>query len=238
MLSIAVCDDEILDCCKIAGAVKKILEEAGVSCIVRQFNSGQEVLKAIEGYDIIFLDILMSGLDGMKTARLLREKAFDKIIVFISSSREYVFEAYDVEAFHYLVKPVDAYKLKNILKRAVKKLEHHREEFLIVNKERQRKKFVLDDIYYFEIHGRIVSVHCAEGIFDFYEQMGNLERNLKGKGFCRCHKSFLVNLGYVDSYNRQEILLDNGEKVPIAKRRYTTFCNEILEFMKKRGGDL
>lgn len=238
MLSIAVCDDEILDCCNIAGAVKKVLESAGVACIVRQFYSGQEILKAIEGYDIIFLDILMDGLDGMETARRLRERAFDKMIVFISSSRDFVFKAYDVEAFHYLVKPVDLYKLKNVLKRAVEKLEPHKEEFILISKERLRKKFLLENIVYFEIKERIVFVHCKDGVFDFYGKMGVLERDLRDKGFCRCHKSFLVNLEHVDSYDRQEVLLDNGERVGIAKRRYSEFCNEMLAFMKQRGGAL
>lgn len=238
MLSIAVCDDDILDCCNIAGNIKKIAGEIDISCIVREFHSGQEMLKAIENFDIIFLDILMYGMDGMKTARILRDKAFHKIIIFISSSREYVFEAYDVEAFYYLVKPVDNYKLKNVLRRAAEKLEQHTDEFIIINKERRRKKLCLEDIYYFEIKGRIISVYCAEGVLDYYEQIGNLERKLNRKGFFRCHKSFLVNLSHVDSYNRQELLLDNGKKIMIAKRRYEAFCREILEFMKKGGGSI
>lgn len=77
-----------------------------------------------------------------------------------------------------------------------------------------------------------------EGCFDYYEQMGTLEEELKGKGFFRCHKSFLVNLKYVDSYNRQEILLDTGEKIAVAKRRYEAFCQEIMEYMKRSGGSI
>ena len=79
MLSIAVCDDELIECCGIAGKVKKIMEEMKLPCILRQFSSGQELLSSSEGFDIIFLDILMRDLDGMQTAQLFREKAFDKI---------------------------------------------------------------------------------------------------------------------------------------------------------------
>lgn len=78
-------------------------------------------------------------------------------------------------------------------------------------------------------------MHGADGIFDYYEQIGNLEEELKGKGFFRCHKSFLINLKYVDSYNRQEIFLHTGERIAIAKRRYEAFCQELLEYMKKSG---
>lgn len=238
MVSIAVCDDEILDCCNMAKDIKDILEEIGIPYIVRQFQSGRDLLNAIENFDIIFLDIMMCGINGMKTAQLLRDKAFDKILIFISASRNYVFEAYDVEAFQYLVKPVEHCKLKRVLQKAVKKLENYSQEFMIINQDRTRKKLLLREIYYFEIKGRIISVHGVEGIFDYYEQIGILQKNLQGKGFFRCHKSFLVNLKYVNSYNRQEIILDTGEKIAIAKRRYEAFCQEILDYMKRSGDSI
>ena len=238
MISIAVCDDEMLDGCNMVKNIKEILEKTGTPFIVRQFQSGRDLLNAIENFDVIFLDIIMGGLSGMKTAQILREKSFEKILIFMSVSRDYVFEAYDVEAFQYLVKPVDSLKLERVLQRAVKKLENHSQEFIIINQDRIRKKLMLSEIYYFEIRGRVISVHGVDGISDYYEQLGILEKELKGKGFFRCHKSFLINLKYVDSYNRQEVILDTGEKIPIAKRRYETFCQEILEYMKKSGGSI
>ena len=216
MLWIAVCDDEVIECCNIC--------------------SGRELIQSSDNFDIIFLDIIMHDLDGMRTAQLVREKAFDKILIFISSSRKYVFEAYDVEAFQYLLKPIDEKKLKRVLQRAVLKTENHSKEFIIVSKERQKQKLFLDDIYYFEIKGRMVDIHGTDGVFTYYEQIGVLENNLQGRGFFRCHKSYLINLKYVDVYNRQEVILDNGERIVIAKRRYEEFCKEILEYMRKNGG--
>ena len=236
MLSIAVCDDEIMECCNIAAKIKKVLEEMKILCVIHQFNSGQELLQAIEQFDIIFLDIIMEDLDGMSTAQCIREKAVDKILIFISSSRSYVFQAYDVEAFHYLLKPVDEKTLKRVLQRAVLKRQKQKQEFIIVSKERQKKKLFLDDIYYFEIKGRMIDVHGAEGIFTYYGQLGALEDSIAGKGFFRCHKSYLINMKYVASYNRQEVILDNGERIVIAKRRYQEFCREILKYMRNNGG--
>ena len=238
MLSIAVCDDEVIECCNMARKIKDILEEMKIPCIIRQFQGGRELLQAIESYDIIFLDIMMQDLDGMKTAQMFREKDFDKILIFVSSSREYVFEAYDVEAFQYLLKPVDDRKLKRVLQKAVLKTESRSQEYIIVSRERQKKKLYLDDIYYFEIKGRIVDVHGQEGIFTYYEQIGELESKLRDKGFFRCHKSYLINLKYVDGYNRQEAILENGEAIVIAKRRYEEFCQEVLKVMRENGGIL
>ncbi len=236
MLSIAVCDDEIIECCNMEKRIKKMIEEMKIPCIIRQFRSGRELLQALESFDIVFLDIMMPEMDGMKTAQLFRKKASDKILIFVSSSREYVFEAYDVEAFQYLLKPVEDRKLKSVLQKAVLKTERRSQEFIIVSSQRQKKKLFLDDIYYFEIKGRIVDAHGPEGIFTYYEQMGELENKLQDKGFFRCHKSYLVNLKYVDGYNRQEAILENGERIVIAKRRYEDFCQEVLKAMRENGG--
>lgn len=236
MLWIAVCDDEVTECSKIAKRIREMLTEMKVPCEVRQFYSGQELLQSSESFDIIFLDIIMGGLDGMKTAQIVREKAYDKLLVFISASRDYVFDAYDVEAFQYLLKPIEDQKLKRVLQKAVCKTLERSQAFIIISRDRQKKKIFLDTIFYFEIRGRMIDVHGTDGVFSYYGQIGALEKELKGKGFFRCHKSYLIHLKYVDVYNRQEAILDNGERIAIAKRRYEAFCGEILEYMRGKGG--
>lgn len=238
MLSIAVCDDELLDCLSIAGRIRGLMEEMQIPCSIELFRSGEELLNGLGRFDLIFLDILMSGMDGMETARKCRELAFEKMLVFLSSSRRYVFDAYDVEAFHYLVKPVEEEKLRNVLRRAVKKERNISGDFLVASRERQRRKVFLDSVLYFEIRGRRIEIREENGIFTYYERIGVLEEQLQGKGFFRCHKSYLINLRHVEAYNRQEAILDNGEKIMIARRRYEVFCQEMLSYMKENGGIL
>ena len=238
ILSVAVCDDEITECCRISGRIRQLLEEMQIPATIRQFGNGEELLQAAGQFDLIFLDILMRGLDGMETAQMLRRQAFDKLLVFLSSSRDYVWDAYDVEAFQYLVKPVEDGKLRQVLLRAARKTQCLTQEFIVVNRERQVRKLFLDDIYYFEIKGRVIDVHGTQGVFGYYGQIGVLEQMLQGRGFFRCHKSYLVNLKYAAGYNRQEAILDNGERIMIAKRRYGQFCKEMLAYMRKNGGIL
>ncbi len=238
MISIAVCDDELLDCVTISAQIRTIMEELGAAFCIEQFQSGGELLKSLGRFDIIFLDILMEGMDGMETARRCRSLVFDKVLVFFSSSRDYVFDAYDVEAFHYLVKPVDEGKLKHVLKRALERQRQTPRDYIVVSRERQTRKLFLDSVRYFEIWGRQIEVHEEHEVFTWYEQIGALERQLKGKGFFRCHKSYLINLGHVEVYNRKEAILDNGERILIARRRYEQFCQEMVEYMRKSGGIL
>lgn len=236
MITIGVCDDELLEAFHISARIQTLMEEMQITCSVERFCSGQELLSSLERFDIIFLDILMKGMDGMETARRCRELGFEKTLIFLTSSRRYVFDAYDVEAFHYLVKPVEDGKLRHVLKRAVEKERQHSSDYIVVSRERQRRKLFLDSIRYFEIRGRKIDVHEEKGIFTYYEQIGILEKQLMGKGFFRCHKSYLLNLKHVEAYNRQEAFLDNGDRILIAKRRYEAFCQEILAYMRKNGG--
>lgn len=238
MMSIAVCDDEILECAGIAEKIEKVLKPMKVPYVIRQFESGEKLLQAQESFDIVFLDILMPDLDGMRTAEMFREKSPANLLIFLSTSRKYVFDAYEVEAFRYLLKPLDMEKLKKVLEKAVEKTEKTPKDFIMVSKEREKNKLFLDDIYFFEIRGRVIEAHGMDGVFTYYGRMGALEESLLDKGFFRCHKSFLVNLKYVDGYNRQELVLETGKRIGIAKRRYELFCQEYLKFMRKNGGIL
>ena len=188
------------------------------------------------GFDVLFIDIRMQEINGMEMAKSVRKKDSGINIIFTTGITGYMEEGYEVEAMHYLLKPVDNKKLERVLQRAVIKIEKSTQEFIIASKERQTIKLFLDDIYYFEIKGRLINVHGIKDIFTYYEKIGVLEESLKDKGFFRCHKSYLINLKYVDAYNRQEAILENGEKIVISKRRYEKFCKAVLGVMIKNGG--
>ena len=238
MIKFAICDDEPYMAQEIADQLASYMKETEIDYLVDRFPSGYALLRSSDEFDVIFLDILMEGMDGMETARRCRRMAFDRMLVFFSSSRDYVFDAYDVEAFHYLVKPVDEGKLRHVLGRAVERERQLFREYIVVSRERQVRKLFLDSVRYFEIRGRQIEVHEEQGVFTWYEQIGALERQLKGKGFFRCHKSYLINLGHVEVYNRQEAVLDNGERILIARRRYEQFCQEMVAYVRKNGGIL
>lgn len=236
MLMIAVCDDEIQECLHLARQVQTLLEQLDIPHIIKQYNSGRQLLQAPEEFDIIFLDIIMREMDGMQAAELFRKRFSDKLLIFVSSSRQYVFDAFAVEAFEYLVKPVDEQKLRRTLLRCAAKLNRASEDYIIISRDRQTRKLFLDDIRYFEIRGRLIEAHGKNGTFSWYGQIGALETTLSDKDFFRCHKSYLIHLKYVDIYNKTEVTLDNGEKILIAKRRYEAFCTAVLEYMRRNGG--
>jgi len=237
MLLLAICDDAPLECADIAKQIEDILKQSNIEFALKKFFSGQELLQSKESFDIIFLDIKMPKISGMELARKMREHGKQSLIIFITSASEYVFEAFDVEAFQYLLKPIQNDKLSNVLKKAIKRMEiDANTDFLILSADRQIKKVFLKDILYIESVGRIARMHCNAGILETYEQIGVLEDKLAKKSFFRCHKCFLVNLNYVDAFNKTEVRLENGETIMLAKRRYEDFQNVILSYMKAKGG--
>ncbi len=237
MLLIAVCDDIPLECADIAKQIETILKQSNADFIIKKFFGGLELIQSRESFDIIFLDIKMPNINGMELAKQIRKQDRQSLIIFITSASEYVFDAFDVEAFQYLLKPIQTDKLKNVLEKATKKMQIDANiDFLMISANRQIQKVFLKDILYIESIGRIAKIHCNNGTLETYEQIGILEDKLSDKFFFRCHKCFLVNLNFVDAFNKTEVRLENGEKIMLAKRRYEDFQKAILSYMKIKGG--
>ena len=237
MLLIAVCDDIPIECADIAKQIETILKQSNTDFMIKKFFGGLELIQSRESFDIIFLHIKMPNINGMELAKQIRKQGRQSLIIFITSASEYVFDAFDVEAFQYLLKPIQTDKLKNVLEKATKKMQIDANiDFLMISANRQIQKVFLKDILYIESIGRIAKIHCNNGTLETYEQIGILEDKLSDKFFFRCHKCFLVNLNFVDAFNKTEVRLENGEKIMLAKRRYEDFQKAILSYMKIKGG--
>ena len=147
--------------------------------------------------------------------------------------REYVFEAYDVEAFHYLTKPIDEEKLCEVLRRAAQKAkERSTEPVLLIKTNGKFLKIPKEDIYYVENDGRKVILHTASGTYSYYEKMETLQREL-GDGFFRSHRGYLVNLKEVAGYDRTSITLKCKDTVFLAKLKYNDFVAAYMEYLIK-----
>lgn len=238
LISVVICDDEILTCFDIKKNVSDILLEKGINHTVETFCSGSELIDSKLKFNIILLDIKMDSLNGIETARILRENNCSSIIIFITSAPEYVYNAFDVDAFHYLLKPIDNMKLADVLYRAVNKILTSKDEFIVINANRQTIKLQLSEIMYFEIIGRVIKAHSNNQTYEYYEKFSILEQKLPTDKFFRCHKSYLINLSYVASFEKAEITLDRNEKIPLSKRRYDDFSKVFLTFLKEEGGIL
>lgn len=231
-MNIAICDDEVRGRERILTLLEKEFSQAK-TC---EFDSGMKLLESVnEGYhpDIVLLDIAMDGMDGMETARRLKELS-DAILIFVTGVKEQVFDAFDVGAFHYLMKPIDQDKMTGVLKRAIQEVEKKKAapRYLLVKAEGSHRRISVEDILYVENSGRKVILHMKTECLEYYERMNHLEEVL-GEGFYRCHRGYLVALSAISGYDHDSITIGQGDKIYLAKQKYGEFVKLYCDFLKE-----
>ena len=235
-MRIAICDDEKNIRELIEGKVVKQYPEAEIV----SFSCGEELLLSDMHIDILFLDIQMSGRNGMDTARELRKKDTDVILIFVTAVEEFVFQAFDVGAFHYIVKPIEDAKFIGVLHKAVDELSSKckdaneaEERYLMINSGGVHTKVVFDDIVYAEVFNRKIVIHKLNDTIEYYGKMSDLE-SLAGDSFFRPHRAYLINFKYVEKYDASTIYLEKGS-VLMAKQNYPEFVKRYMKYIQRRG---
>nr|WP_325294052.1 LytTR family DNA-binding domain-containing protein [uncultured Oscillibacter sp.] len=240
MIRIAICDDEAPTRAYLASLIRA----QDCPCEVVEYASPGDCLADYRGIDLLFLDIELNaaGLDGMALARQIREgnSAAQPVIIFVTGYERYVFDAFDVGAFQYLLKPVDEEKFAQVFARAVEQIEAGRVQpqlshALTLQSAGTSRTVPLDSIYYIESSNHKVVLRLKDGEFSCYAKIRDLEAEL-GDQFCRVHKGYLVNLAYVEGYSKTELTLTNGEKLLISKYKYQDFVKAYLRFVKRGAG--
>ena len=240
MIKIAICDDEAPTRAYLASLIRA----QSCPCEIVEYASAGDCLADHREIDLLFLDIELapfgSGLDGMALARKIRERATrtQPVIIFVTGYERYVFDAFDVGAFQYLLKPVDEEKFAQVFSRAVAPIAIAKEKpgrVLTLQSANTSKTVPLDSIYYIESSNHKVELHLKNGEFACYAKIGDLELELQEQ-FFRIHKGYLVNLSYVDGYSKTEVTLTNGEKLLLSKYKYQDFVKAYLRFLKRGTG--
>ena len=216
-MQIAICDDEVFMVQMLEEKIKKLLPDA----VIDKYLSGDELIASGSKPDILFLDIQMPGMDGMETAKMLRHDNEDMILIFVTAAEEYVFQAFDVGAFHYLVKPFSDEKLKEVVTKAVHNIKRSSrlekdERYIMVQTAGSHIKIFLRDIVYAEVYNRKVIIHTRSTDIEYYGKLQELS-DMAGTDFFRTHRAYLVHFKYVEKYNATnaiaQMLVANGHKL-------------------------
>ena len=238
MIKIAICDDEA----NIRDYLSSLIGAQSCPCEIVEYASAGDCLADHREIDLLFLDIELapSCLDGMELARKIRERATmtQPVIIFVTGYERYVFDAFDVGAFQYLLKPVDEEKFAQVFARAVAQIGTAKEKpgrVLTLQSANTSKTVPLDSIYYIESSNHKVELHLKDGEFACYAKIGDLELELQDQ-FFRIHKGYLVNLSYVAGYSKTEVMLVNGEKLLLSKYKYKDFVKAYLHFLQAGAG--
>jgi DNA-binding LytR/AlgR family response regulator len=235
-MKIAVCDDEE----KIRNIIMSELKSSFPDDEIISFGIGEDVLRSVEqdSYmpNIILLDIMMPGVSGMDVARKLRDISDDVVIIFITGEKQYVFDAFDVRAFHFLVKPFSNEKLVSVIKAAKEEIAKAtlkpQKKYVMLNSRGSHIRLCASDIIFAEVYGARIIVHTRTDEIEYYGHLSELEK-LVGDGFFRTHRGYLVNLRFVKKYDAGKCYMSKGEAL-ISKQNYKVFVKALIDYNKKR----
>ncbi len=209
MIKIAICDDENFMLNMLYEKISSFFNHQNIKVNISSFSGGKDLLNSNNNLDIIFLDIKMDKLDGFETAKKLRDKGYKGLLIFVTVLKDYVFDAFEVQAFDYLTKPLKEDNFIKTMNRALKAIQNKNDEHLLIQKNK-------DSL-----------------VIDYYDKIENLEKKLDNR-FYKCHRSYLINLQYLKSYKSGLAYMTNGDLVPVSRLRKDEFSAFILKYMKQR----
>lgn len=238
LLRIGLCDDEQAERQLLEKYIKDWSDYGKHQAAVFSFSEGEALLQAFsrDGFDLVLLDIQMQKLDGMCVARKIRAADYETGIFFVTGYEDYLAEGYEVEAFRYLLKPVEKQKLWDAL-----------DQFLLRRKRTQRywtvetpqgqKKVALRKILYLESFGHTCLLHTAEESFLVKKGISEMEEEMEALGLAvfRTHRSYLVNLAQVTAVGREKAVLAGGREVPVSRTRYQALSRAFIRLFRREG---
>ncbi|MFX3632443.1 MAG: LytR/AlgR family response regulator transcription factor [Candidatus Pristimantibacillus sp.] len=232
-MKIAICEDDLNLCKIISDKIKVVTRSSEIST----FNYGNDLLEQCEDFQLVYLDIQLPDITGIELAQKIREINSEIIIIFITAFHDYVYDAFDVNAFHYLLKPIDHSKFYKATMNAINKIkstiEIEKPSILIKTKDGY-EKIVVSSILYAEAFGRKIKLQTKYDTYEFYGKFKELILDL-GFPFVQIHRSYIVNLRFISSYNKEGIILENGISLYISKKKYAEFISQYLKYIKSIG---
>ena len=235
MYHILLCDDEK----ETLVQLKEYFEQLGRSrnwrLDISMCTSGEALLECnLEDTDLIVLDIGMGGLSGMDAARRLRQCGVETRIIFLTSMVEYALEGYDVHAYAFIPKPVSFDIFSEKVDAAMNDVSRRRGVMLLLKSGMTSDYVSSRDILYIDVQDHNIRLVFSGGRKTYYARLQAVEDQLRGQGFFRCHKSFLVNFRYVRAIRQDTIVMSNGDSVPLSKHRRYEFLSDFSKYVGRK----
>ncbi len=233
MLKIAICEDEVKQQEILEQYIDKILTEITKDYEILTFTSGEELLENYpENVDIFLLDIKMDKLNGMEIAKKIREIDKKEVeIIFTTSLVKYIQDGYEVRAYRYLLKPIKFDDLKKHLTSCIKEINEKKENYIVVNGKNDVYKINISHITYIEIQNKDMTIHTIDKDYNIKMSIDKIEKELSRYNFFRCHKSFLVNISYIENIKQYIAILENKDEVPISRYRFKETKVRFLSYI-------
>ena len=234
---IAVCDDNIVDQKYVSRFLMEWAEDTNHIIDIHTFVSAEQFLFEYaddKDFQVLILDIEMGEMNGVELARKLREETHDLQIVFVTGFPDFIAEGYEVDAIHYLMKPIQKDKFFGAMDKAVSHLNQS-EKYLVLQNNGEMSRIAASSIFYVEVFSHSCVLHIKDENLEYKIPISKLEAEL-GDNFIRVHRSYLVNLEHISQITKTEIKLENAISVPLSRRKYNEVNMAFISFFGGRLG--
>lgn len=231
MVKIAIVEDDKSMADLLIRHLKRFGVERRVKFSIKHYSNPTDFLSADLIYDVVFFDIQFENdMNGIKAAKKLREKDSSVTIVFVTSFGQFAVKGYEVEAYDFIVKPVEYVDFSIRMSRILKHIEKEKGDSINIRTGGTFKVLSVQDIKYVEVVGHTLYYHTVKGVFDGPGVLKEVEQMLDGKGFARCNQCYLVNLRFVESADGQSIAID-GDTLSVSRPRKKEFMSALNKYL-------
>lgn len=237
MVRIAIVEDNDDDAGKIEEYLSKYAEDNGLEFRTRRYSDAESFMCSGKDYDIIFMDIMMKGLDGMSAAKLIRESKIDAALVFVTNMVQYAIEGYSVNALDFMAKPLNYYNFALKMDRIYEYVHGRMKKEIIVSSKTSKTVILISEIKYIEVANHTVTYHTKESKITSSGSLKEVVQVLDGNTFCLCNQCYLVNLNCVKRVNGNDLLLNDGTILQISLPKRKNFMKQLAYFYGRGGGE-
>lgn len=228
-MKIALCDDEKFWIGELCSLLREYHIARHIDYYVEFFSSGAEILESSDKYDVIFMDYQMEELNGIETSRKIRMKNDGCAIIFVSSYPDVAIDTFEVNAYRFLIKPIDKDKLFKALDDYRKHMEN--DDFIVVKSREGEKIIRASEVIFCEADNKHTLLHTINGTILILKNIKEVEKLMTKDYFFRCHKAYIVSFPHIRTFDNSCIIMDNGEKVYISRKNLTGFKIAFQEYV-------
>lgn len=232
MLNIAIVEDDDHQAQTLAEYCQRFAVETSTEFNMTRFSDGESFLaRQTDFFDIILMDIMMDGIDGMETARRLRETNRRSVLIFVTSMAQFAVMGYEVSALDFIIKPVAYPHFQMKMHRAVEVVRQQTGIMLTISKGGAVWQISSGDILYLEVKGHALYIHTRDEVVQCWESLSTIEKKLEGQRFSRCNNCYLVNLKYIKNLSGYTVTMRDGSELLVSHPKRKQFLQELTSYM-------
>jgi len=224
MIQIALVDDDKDASNELQEKLQKFASENNEQFSISTYHEVVSFLDHYQSVDIVFMDVEMPYLNGIAAAQKLRQIDEKVVLIYVTNYMQYAVEGYEVNALGYLLKPINYARLSSVLKKTLSLLLQEAKG-LLVKTSSGLKKVYPDELMYIEISGHLIEIHTKSEVLETWGSLKELEKKLPEGRFVRSTSNTVVNLSYVKGFENDDLVLSEGSRLPISRRKKKEFID-------------